>query len=443
MNHTEKSVEQFIVQQQLLSRTGKYLVAVSGGADSVALLLMLQRLGYQVDAVHCNFQLRGDESHRDEVFVADLCKSHAIALHRAHFDTHTFARLHKVSIEMAARQLRYAYFEQLRKDTGTDDVCVAHHQDDNAETILLNLLRGTGIHGLTGMHPRQGHVVRPFLCIGRQQILDWLHEHGQNYVTDSSNLIADVWRNKLRLNVIPQLCDITPQATQNILKTAALLAESARVSDYATADALNRLLSDGSMMVTELLSQPSPLIVLHEWLSPLGFSSAAIMQLADSLGSSCSGRCWLSATHELCLDRGRLLLQERRGDRPTLVIPEPGTYAYEQQVRLRVSITADTSISRSACCLTADADAIRFPLTLRPVALGDRFIPLGMKKGSRLVSDFLTDLKLSVFDKRRQLILTDSTGTAVWLVGQRPDHRCRVTASTTRVLRAEMVYPTL
>ena len=162
-----QKVSEFIAKHQLLSHDDLHLVALSGGADSVALLLILQQLGYRIEAAHCNFRLRGEESDRDEEFVKSLCRKRNIQLHIIHFDTNEYAALHQVSIEMAARDLRYGYFRQLCQDIGATSVCVAHHRDDAVETSLMNLLRGSGIHGLTGIRPKNGHVVRPLLCVSR------------------------------------------------------------------------------------------------------------------------------------------------------------------------------------------------------------------------------------------------------------------------------------
>ena len=191
-------VADFIAKQGLLRREGLYLVALSGGADSVALLLILKDLGYRIEAAHCNFHLRGEESNRDEEFVKELCKEKAIPLHLIHFDTKEYAALHQVSIEMAARELRYGYFRQLRQDIGAEKVCVAHHRDDTVETLLMNLMRGSGVHGLTGIRANYGEIVRPLLAVSRQEIVDYLHSIGQPYVTDSTNLVDDVLRNKIR-----------------------------------------------------------------------------------------------------------------------------------------------------------------------------------------------------------------------------------------------------
>ena len=216
----KQKISDYISKHSLLSRDALHLVALSGGADSVALLRILRDLDYQIEAAHCNFHLRGAESDRDEAFVRQLCDSLGIKLHLIHFDTETYASVHQVSIEMAARELRYGYFRSLCKDIGAETVCVAHHRDDAVETFLMNLLRGSGIHGLTGIRPKNGQIVRPLLCVGRQDILDYLHSIGQDYVTDSTNLESIVLRNKLRLQVLPLLKQLNPKAVENIDKTA-------------------------------------------------------------------------------------------------------------------------------------------------------------------------------------------------------------------------------
>lgn len=427
-------VKRFIEQHHLLSSENRYLVAVSGGADSVCLLLMLQALGYDIEAVHCNFHLRGEESDRDESFVKSLCKERNITLHLTHFDTMTYATLHKVSIEMAARQLRYHYFEQLRRDIGADGICVAHHRDDATETVLMNLIRGTGIRGLQGIRPRNGFILRPLLCISRNDIEAWLSERQQTYVTDSTNLEADILRNHLRLNVIPLLTQMVPSASENILTTARRVGEAVNIYDAATTDALKRLrAASGAMTVDELLQEPSPESLLYEWLSPYGFNGPTIEDVAKRLTDTTSGRLWSTGTHELCLHRGQLLLAPRQQPRPTLHIPEPGTYVYDNETRFSIRQTDTFTVSRDPHTATLDAETICFPLTIRPTTEGDRFTPYGMK-GTKLVSDYLTDRHLSVLDKRRQLVITDTSGRIVWLVGHRPDAHFCITNDTQQAL---------
>lgn len=432
----KRKVADFIERHRLLRKDELHIVALSGGADSVALLSVLQQLGFRIEAAHCNFHLRGDESDRDEEFVRELCKQREIPFHVIHFDTRLYADLHQVSIEMAARELRYRYFEQLRQDIDAADICVAHHRDDAVETLMMNLLRGTGIHGLTGIRRRNGHIVRPLLCVSRLEIEEFLHTIGQPYVTDSSNLIDDVVRNKLRLNILPLLQQINPKASENIYKTALRLTEAERVFNIAMESAQKRVSTKSdngwTIDIAALRQEPSPEYLLFEILSPMGFSPDTIEQISSHLDSQ-TGRSYLSPTHELLFDRGQMLIQEHQSSLPTLRIPETGIYIYGEH-KLRISQSTNIEISREATIATLDAATVAFPLTLRPVSEADRFVPFGMT-GSRLVSDFLTDRKMNLFDRRRQLVLTDATGAIVWLVALRTDNRFRVSSSTTSILR--------
>ena len=434
-------VTAFVERHRLLRRDGgKYIVALSGGADSVALLLVMKQMGYSIDAAHCNFRLRGDESDCDEQFVTDLCKKEEIPLHIIHFDTVTYSQVHQVSIEMAARELRYRYFEQLRLDIGADDVCVAHHQDDAVETLLMNLIRGTGIHGLTGIRPRNGHIVRPLLGVTRAEIVSFLESLHQSYVTDSTNLVPDVVRNKIRLEIIPLLQTINPAVKENIARTARQIAEAELVYDDAVGSALDGLFIDGAVDIGRLMRQPSPESLLHELLAPRGFTPTQVEQTLAAL-SGPSGRLFQSATHEAVVDRGRLVVEERCEPLPVLRIPEPGTYRYHDDRRFRIVLTDSVRISREPFCVTLDAAKVAFPLTVRPVESGDRFQPFGMK-GTRLVSDYLTDQKLSLLEKRRQLVICDASGQIVWLVALRTDQRFAVSAATRQVLVIEDLFDT-
>lgn len=427
-----ESIRHYIERERLLSYDCKHIVAVSGGADSVALLLVLCRLGFCVEVAHCNFRLRGDESDRDEQFVRNLCLELSVPFHVIHFDTVSYADIHQVSIEMAARELRYRYFEQLRQDIGASEVCVAHHQDDAVETLLMNLVRGTGIHGLTGIRPRNGHIVRPLLCVTRADILEFLDSVHQQYVTDSTNLVPNVVRNKLRLEVLPMLRSINPAVSSNIAKTAHRMAQAESLFNAAVSEAVSRLFVDNSLDISQLMQEPAPEYLLYELLSPRGFSPAQVEQIFGCLKSP-SGRRFCSSTHEAVIDRGRLIVVPLAEPLPVLCIPEPGLYRYTPDFKLRVEIVNGNTVSRVPAVATLDADKVLFPLTVRPVKTGDRFHPFGMK-GTRLVSDFLTDRKLSLIEKRRQLVVSDAHGAIVWLVGQRTDHRFSVDDSTKQVL---------
>lgn len=438
-----KKVESFIRRNDLLSKDGLHLVALSGGADSVCLLLIMRELGYHLHAVHCNFRLRGNESDRDEDFCVSLCKKLNIHLHRTHFDTRAYASLHKVSIEMAARELRYSYFEQLRNDIGVEDILVAHHRDDNVETLLLNLVRGTGISGLAGIRPRNGHVVRPLLAVSRKEIEDYLTLQHQSYVTDSTNAIDDVLRNKIRLNVIPLLETVNPAAASNISKTIDNVAEAMKVIDSSVDQSIRECTEkQGDILninIERLRLQPSAEQVLFAILSPCSFSSAQIQQVA-ALNTEV-GRLWHSATHTLVVDRGDLLLAPRiiHGAPLSLRIPESGIYAFiNNNVRAKLSVemldrSSDFQVSKEPNTVTLDAEKVSFPLLLRHTADGDAFVPYGMK-GRKLVSDYLTDRKRNYFQKQSQLVLEDASGDIVWLVGERTSAHAAVSTDTIKIL---------
>ena len=222
-----------MLNKKILDRDKLYLVAISGGADSVALLMMMLDEGYRVEAVHCNFHLRGEEADRDEAFVAGLCERFGVALHRVHFDTRGYAALHKLSIETAARDLRYGYFERLREDIGAEAIVVAHHRDDNVETVLMNLVRGTGLKGLAGIRPVNGRVIRPLLDMTREDIEAYIYKRGESFVTDSTNLETDATRNKYRLEVIPALKEINPSVARAIDTTARHLQDADEIVEWA------------------------------------------------------------------------------------------------------------------------------------------------------------------------------------------------------------------
>lgn len=429
-------VRQFIERWQLMEADKRYLVGVSGGADSVCLLLMLQQLGYQLEAVHCNFKLRGEESERDEAFVVNLCNHLGVNIHLIHFDTIGYAELHQVSIEMAARELRYGYFEQLLVDLGAAGICVAHHQDDSVETVLMNLMRGTGIHGLCGIRPRRGHVLRPLLCLSRLDIESWLQQQGQDYVTDSSNLSADITRNYLRLKVLPLMREQSPTVSKQILDTAHRLSEAALVYDQAIRESLTRLVSADSIEISRLLQEPSPESILFEWLTPYGFTPAVIESISDRLNHLKSGRVWSSATHELTVSQNHLIIKAVQPTHYSLVIPEPGTYIYDETERFRFRMVDGPVIERNPRHCSLEASKVTFPLTIRPVQMGDVFQPFGMK-GRKLVSDYLCDMKMNVLDRRQQLVVTDKSGAIIWLVGLRPDERFKVDSNTKQTLVIE------
>lgn len=428
-------IEDFISRNHLLEKDGKYLVALSGGADSVTLLWVLHELRYQIEACHCNFQLRGAESDRDEQFCVQLCEQLGIPLHRIHFDTRLYAEVHKESIELAARNLRYRYFAQLKEDVEADGICVAHHQDDTVETVLINLIRGAGIQGLTGISAKNGDILRPLLCVDRKEILAYLEEKGQDYVIDSTNLVDDVVRNKIRLNIIPMLKEINPAASKNIAQAAHHLEEANKM--LSSIAICGEKSEDGTIRVAvqEIESAASAEYALYSSLSPYGFRGKAITEILASLHST--GKTWTSETHQLVIDRECILIREKQTEAfQGMKIPETGCYVLPRGEKIKLSIREreiDFSPSKEKFLITLDADAVTFPLHLRPAQNGDTFHPFGMK-GKKLVSDYLTDRKKNLFEKQSQLVLEDAKGQIIWVVGERTSELCKIKEDTKKIL---------
>lgn len=381
------------------SKSPLWLVALSGGADSVALSLMMKHSGIDVRALHCNFHLRGEESDRDEQFVRDFCQQNHIELDVRHFDTRAEAQEHKESIEMAARRLRYTWFAQRAQELHAAGICVAHHMDDQAETILLNLVRGTGTKGLQGMQADRMtgnlRIVRPLLNITRQDILQYLASHNQSYVTDSTNLEHQAMRNRIRLEVIPLLRELNPNITQTLVRMA---------------DNLKH----------DLDSDPES--QYFQRLQPLGFTRAQIMDIAAHHNSHNSGKVWSSGTHTATLKDGQLIIAANTSDNtlPELCIQEVSDAIFQKGIAY------------------IDADTVQQPLTLRRMQAGDRFRPYGMHSGSKLLSDYLTDRKVNILEKQRQVVVTDSTGAIVWVAPREIDDRYKITTKTTHILKLSL-----
>ena len=435
-----KKISHFIAQQNLLDKDKKHLVALSGGADSVCLLLVLKRLGYDIEAVHCNFKLRGEEADRDEQFCISLCKRHDIRVHLVHFDTNSYAISHRISIELAARELRYNYFENLRRDICAEDICVAHHQNDCAETVLLNLIRGTGIQGLAGIQPKRDNIVRPLLCVSREEIEAFLSAEGQEYVTDSTNLDDLYVRNKIRRNIIPLMEKINPAAQQNIVRTAIRLSEANNVFSHSIEEASLRVSEtiDNALVIDiqKLKKEISPEYTLFNIIRNYGFNPDQIEAISMRLDAP-TGTVYLSETHQLLFNRGKMIVTERLENAVMMKIPETGKYVIgtgQKALKIEKRVVDDAfRVSKDSQTATLDAENVRFPLLFRTVRSGDRFVPFGMK-GSKLVSDYLTDRHKSLNEKRSQTVVEDADGRIIWLVGERTDNRFRVGEATAEVL---------
>jgi len=424
-------VSAYINKHKLLNANDLYIVALSGGADSVALLLLLKEGGFNVHAAHCNFLLRGSESDRDEAFCVDLCRQLGVELHRAHFATREYAEAHKVSVEMAARELRYNWFEQLRKDIGAVGICVAHHRDDSVETVLLNMIRGTGLRGLTGIQPRNGYVLRPLLCVSRDEIEHFLAKRGQKYVIDSTNLETDVKRNKVRLQVLPLLRTLNSAVSDNIQRMVENVAEAQIVLDSL----LDNFKKHNTLELSELEKYGSSEYVIYEWLKNYGFNGTQARQVLEAE----TGKIMSSSQgYDVLKDRERLIIERTLKPFNPMRIPEEGMYVLDEKMRLSLRKCA-AYVSKKPFVATFDAQKVVFPLTVRRVEEGDWMIPFGMR-GRKLLSDLMTDRKMTVFEKRRQLVVVDAQDVIVWAVGLRIADSVAVAETTQSVLELILTF---
>lgn len=460
-------VKKYIEENRLCRKTDKLLVGVSGGADSVALLRLLLQMNYPVEAAHCNFRLRGEESERDEQFVRDLCRKLGVRLHVKCFNTTAYAAHEKISIEMAARNLRYAWFRELLQEREMTAIAVAHHQEDNAETVLLNLIRGTGITGLCGMRPKNGSVIRPLLDVTRTEIEDYLQHLRQPFVTDSTNFEDNCTRNKIRLNILPEMRTINPSAVTSIVETAGRLSDAKRLLDVQLGEAEQRckLKLDASLdapvapetaesplegckiNIHQLQFEVSPRLLLYRILSPYGFNATQMAEIHASLSGE-AGKLFVSPEGwTLLKDRSFLFIRktvaEERQDVPERELlvdwemsPLPVQVTWKQQLTFQIekqTVTDDFIIPHKKTCACLNLSKLPSRLYVRRWKQGDRFRPFGMK-GTKLVSDYMTDCKFSLFQKERQAVLVDDADRIIWLVGERISDRYKVGKRTEEVL---------
>ncbi len=434
-----EKVRSYIKENRLLKPDDRVIVGLSGGMDSMTLIDVLLSLGYNCMAVHCNFHLRGEESERDAAFVEQWCESAKVGLVSVDFDTYRYAAEHKISIEMAARELRYKWFEDIRKEHHADAIAVAHHRDDLAETVLLNLIRGTGIRGLSGISPKNNSIVRPLLGISRDEIEAYVDERKLPFIFDSSNSDDAFVRNFLRLNVIPLLEKINPSVKNSIYRTAQHVGEARKIYDFYVENQKKAIFAGNRINIDKLKTTLSPATMLFEILSPFGFNASVIEDICQCL-DSIPGKVFYSNDYRLIKDRKDLILdkisdenfsqREYAIDKVSQEITDP--------IRLKISfLSGNITINKDARFLYADADKLSFPLTLRKWQPGDWFIPFGMK-GRKKLSDFFTDRKFSLPDKENAWVLT-SDEDIVWVVGERSDDRFKITESTENVLVMEFI----
>lgn len=435
----EKKVAEYVKRHGLMAAGNRVMVTLSGGADSVALLHILCALRMDCIALHCNFGLRGEESDRDEIFVRNLCARLGIPLKVKRFDVKTYQNEHKVSLEMACRELRYAWFEEERVAESADFIAVAHHHDDNVETLFLNLLRGTGIQGLAGIKPRNGAVVRPLLCLSRAEIEVYLAALGQDFVVDSTNLESDYKRNKIRNVLLPVIRDLFPNADTAIARTLHNLQGCNELYQEAVKNIRQKIVTRDEAAITRL--SISALMnmdeeretAIFEVMKDFGFNSTDTAEINAVVGRTESvGNRYLSSTHEAVIGRDYIdifLIKNDNKCGETKVdlgeILHTGEPQYPFKVQMSDYPPAIKPDGKNCIILSADILQKSPVLTLRYWKKGDRIRPFGMR-GSKLVSDLLCDAKCSEYYKRNTQVLVDVDGEVIWVIGLRASGKYKV-----------------
>ncbi len=414
----------------------KLIIACSGGLDSVVLTHLLHKLKYNIAMAHCNFSLRGKESDEDAIFTENLAETLGVPFYAETFDTKTFAKDHKLSTQMAARELRYQWFEEVAQSFKYDYILTAHHADDDLETFFINLSRGTGLKGLTGIPEQNKKIVRPLLTFSRGDILKFAKAQNCYWREDSSNKKTDYLRNKIRLEVLPQFKEVSEKVLENFQKTQNhLTASQALIEDYM-ALVYNLVISETesgySLNIAKISELPNTDALLYELLHPFGFTAwDDIFKLLEAQ----SGKEVFSGTHRLLKDREFLLLTEIKTEQYADFKISEGISEIKNPLHLTFETDTPFEVTNAHTVFVAK-ELLEFPLTLRKWEAGDYFYPFGMK-GKKKVSKFFKDEKVSLVAKEKAWVLC-SKNSIVWVVGYRLDDRFKRTPQTEDLLKISL-----
>jgi tRNA(Ile)-lysidine synthase len=416
-----------------------YLLAVSGGIDSMVMAHLFANSGYRCAIAHCNFSLRGEESDSDEDLVRHFAGAYGIPFYTVRFDTDKYAAENKISMQLAARELRYSWFEELRKKHGFSKIAVAHNSDDSLETFFINLSRGAGLNGLTGIPENTDTVIRPLISFSRKEIEEYAAANNVQFREDSSNLSDKYLRNKLRHRVLPVLDSINPSFRGKAAKSIGYLNKANKFIETETEIFLERnsftKAKDVYIPLDGIRKFHSKEILMFYILKPYGFRGDTVANICNCIDNAVCGKQFFSDTRCLLIDRTHVIISPAAEFISSHTV-DIGACIRTNDFELRCETVEKDSgfrLLRNKNTGEFDLSKLNFPMTLRPCREGDRFMPLGMK-GQKKLSDFFTDIKLPVTEKKRQLVLVSGEH-IVWVVGLRPDERFKVTESTGKVLR--------
>ena len=429
-----KLLESHIKNDLSFLSESKLLIAISGGLDSVVLTHLCHQLKLNMALAHCNFNLRGAESDADEDFVLQLAEDLNVEVFIESFDTETYASEHQISIQMAARELRYTWFNDLTEQLKFEYVLTAHHADDNLETFLINLSRGTGLEGLTGIPEINNNIVRPLLPFSRKQLEIYAKENKLKWREDSSNASTKYLRNKIRLDVIPALKEMNPQLLQNFNKTLSHLKDSNEIIEDCIVNVQKNMVTvDGEtviLYIKKLLKLSNPKAYLYQLLKDFNFKE---WDDVTNLLKAQSGKQLYSETHRLLKDRDYLLLTQLSSNEfEKILIPENEIYIITPIGSLNFKSVKQINKS-NASTIYVDKEKLKFPLTLRKWEEGDYFIPFGMK-GKKKLSKYFKDEKMSLLQKEHVLVLCSGKD-IIWVLEKRADDRFKVTDKTSQILK--------
>ena len=435
--------ESFVSDNNLFSKDDRILIALSGGVDSVVLSHLMCRANYKISLAHCNFHLRDEESNRDEAFVRSWAKENNIPLFVKEFDTYQYMKENKLSLEMAARDLRYNWFNSLLESEGFTCLCTAHHLDDSIETFFINLLRGTGIAGLHGIKVKNDKIVRPLLFATREEILSYAKQNNISYVEDSTNSETKFTRNKIRHNLFPVLREINPNFEFALKKDIEYLNDTEFIFRREIEKTKKEIIETEQEVIKiniSKLKQLNPMkIYLYEILSEYGFNETNISDILSCLDEN-SGKQFFSKTHRLVKDRQYIFIDVIKNNTTNdFFLIDNCQSSLIHPLKMQIELLRDLkfiNISKDKNIAMLDADLLKFPLILRKWRQGDSFVPFGMKKEKKL-SDYFTSNKYSLLDKENQWILC-SEEKIVWLVAERIDDRFRISNKTKNILKIEV-----
>jgi tRNA(Ile)-lysidine synthase len=432
------SVKDNIYKNNLFTKKSKILLAVSGGADSIFLLFVLKDLGYDIQIAHCNFNLRDVESDQDEQFVKDIADKYSIRCYVRSFDTLKFAEENKISIQMAARQLRYDWFEELLVENNFSCIATGHHQDDSIETFLINLIRGSGISGLCGIQMINNKIVRPLLSLKRNQIEYFLTKQNIKYRNDSSNSDIKYLRNNIRHQLIPLLKEINPKIQETISNEIDMLNGINNIFKEKVNDIRKSIMIKReelfTIKISDLLNISNLEVILYELLRPFG--SFQVKQIINSLRLQ-SGKQFFSNTHYILIDRECLIISQKKETNNKEIKIFRTDHEISKPLYMKLSETFDLSIVNDPLFAKFDLNKLTFPLLLRKWKNGDKFIPLGMNNFKK-VSDFFVDEKYTLNEKKEQWILC-SKENIIWIVGKRIDDRYKIASNTKKTYIAQLL----